>query len=337
MSMKASRALSRALILAASVFVTTAGRAETGASDAQRRLERSADRAVAEGQLAKARDIWLQLWQLEPSEKAACNVGQLAFRVADMPRAAEFLALCLEKTPAPGGGEARERYASRALDLARARQEVGALTFAVPQGAQVSIDDRPVGRAPLGREVFVAPGSHRVRAALGTAAKETAVEARAGEARLVVIDLAAPAAAPVADQRRQAAPRAPVPPRLLAPAGQAGAADEGPAAGLILAGGVATAGSFTLGAIFLTESRGHERRFDDLIARNHGGYRIAGAELQRAQNAYSAMERAEERAAVALIAGAVLGAGTLVYALFPRGRGPRLTAAGPGLGLELTW
>ncbi|WP_437659600.1 hypothetical protein [Sorangium sp. So ce1182] len=339
MSMKASRALSRALILAASVFVTTAGRAETGASDAQRRLERSADRAVAEGQLAKARDIWLQLWQLEPSEKAACNVGQLAFRVADMPRAAEFLALCLEKTPAPGGGEARERYASRALDLARARQEVGALTFAVPQGAQLSIDDRPVGRAPLGREVFVAPGSHRVRAALGTAAKETAVEARAGEARLVVIDLAAPAPAPapVADRRPQATPRAPVPPRLLAPAGQEGQADEGPAPGLILVGGVATAGCFTLGAIFLTESRGHERRFDDLIARNHGGYRIAGAELQRAQHAYSAMERAEERAAVALVAGAVLGAGTLVYALFPRSRGPRLTAAGPGLGLELTW
>ncbi|MGK3959847.1 hypothetical protein WMF38_43215 [Sorangium sp. So ce118] len=331
MSMKALRALSRASILAASVFLTTAGRADTGASDAQRRLERSADRAVAEGQLAKARDIWLQLWQLEPSEKAACNVGQLAFRVADMPRAAEFLALCLEKTPIPGDDEARERYASRALDLARARQEVGALTFSVPQGAQLSIDDRPVGRAPLAREVFVAPGSHRVRAALDRAAKETAVEVRAGEARLVVIDLAAPAPAPVADQRRQATPR------LMAPAGQAAPAEEGPAPGLILVGGVATAGCITLGAIFLTESRGHERTFDDLIARNHGGYRIAGAELQRAQSAYSAMERAEERAAVALIAGAVLGAGTLVYALFPRSRGPRLTAAGPGLGLELTW
>ncbi|WP_437924823.1 hypothetical protein WMF37_38255 [Sorangium sp. So ce291] len=329
-------ALSRALILAASVFLPSAGRADTGASDAQRRLERSADRAVAEGQLAKARDIWLQLWQLEPSEKAACNVGQLAFRVADMPRAAEFLALCLEKTPAPGGGEARERYASRALDLARARQEVGALTFAVPQGAQLSIDDRPIGRAPLAREVFVAPGSHRVRAALDTAAREAAVEVRAGEARLVVIDLAAPV--PVADRRRQATPRAPGPARLMAPAGQAVVpAEEGPAPGLILVGGAATAGCVTLGAIFLTESRGHERRFDDLIARNHGGYRIAGAELQRAQNAYSAMERAEERAAVALIAGAVLGAGTLVYALLPRGRGPRLTAAGPGLGLELTW
>ncbi|WP_437304024.1 hypothetical protein [Sorangium sp. So ce388] len=331
------RALSRALILAASVFLPSAGRADTGASDAQRRLERSADRAVAEGQLAKARDLWLQIWQLEPSEKAACNVGQLAFRVADMPRAAEFLSLCLEKTPAPAGPEARERYASRALDLARAKQEVGALTFAVPQGAQVSIDERPVGRAPLGREVFVAPGSHRVRAALDTAAKETAVEVRAGEARLVVIDLAAAAPAPTADRRRQAMPRAPAPPRLPAPAGQAAPAEEGPAAGLILAGGVATAGCVTLGAIFLTESRGHERRFDDLIARNHGGYRIAGAELQRAQNAYSAMERAEERAAIALVAGAVLGAGTLVYALYPRSHVPRLTAAGPGLGLELTW
>ncbi|WP_437776333.1 PEGA domain-containing protein [Sorangium sp. So ce1097] len=328
MSVTALRALSGALILAASVFQPSVGRADTGASEAQRRLERSADRAVAEGQLAKARDIWLQVWQLAPSEKAACNVGQLALRVGDMARAAEFLALCIERTPAPRSAEERERYASRALDLARVKQEVGALTFAVPPGAQLSIDGRPVGQAPLGREVVVEPGSHRVRAALGAAAKETTVEVRAGEARLVVIDLAPPA--PAGGQ--QAAPAGwPV------AAGPAAPGSEGPATGLVLLGGAATAGCITLGAFFLAEANGHERRFDDLLARNHGGYRIAGAELQRAQSAYRAMGRAEERAAVALTAGALLGAGTLLYALFPRGRGPRVTAAGTQLGLEMTW
>ncbi|WP_433928523.1 PEGA domain-containing protein [Sorangium cellulosum] len=367
--MTASRALSRALILAASVFLPSAGHADTGASEAQRRLERSADRAVAEGQLAKARDLWLQVWQLAPSEKAACNVGQLAFRVGDMARAAEFLALCLERTPAPRSAAERERYASRALDLARVKQEVGALTFAVPPGAQLSIDGRPVGQAPLGREVYVEPGSHRVRAALGAAAKETTVEVRAGEARLLVLDLApaapvggvAPAApaggvAPAAPAGGVApaapaggvAPAAPAgaeqaTPRALAPAGLPGAAgpaapgSEGPATALVLLGGAATAGCISLGAIFLAEANGHQRRFDDLLARNHGGYRIAGAELQRAQSAYRAMGRAEERAAIALTAGALLGAGTLIYALLPRSRGPRVTAAGTQLGLEMTW
>ncbi|WP_438023625.1 hypothetical protein [Sorangium sp. So ce233] len=342
MSATALRALSRALILAASVLLPSAGRADTGASEAQRRLERSADRAVAEGQLAKARDIWLQVWQLAPSEKAACNVGQLAFRVADMARAAEFLALCLERTPAPRSGGERERYASRALDLARVKQEVGALTFAVPPGAQLSIDGRPVGHAPLGREVYVEPGSHRVRAALGTAAKEITVEVRAAEARLVVLDLALPSpvrgpapTAPVGAE--QASPRAPAPAGWTGAAGPAAPGRDAPATELVLLGGAATAGCVTLGAIFLAEANGHARRFDDLLARNHGGYRIAGAELQRAQSAYRAMGRAEERAAVALTAGALLGAGTLIYALFPRSRGPRVTAAGTQLGLEMTW
>ncbi|WP_438015140.1 PEGA domain-containing protein [Sorangium sp. So ce315] len=338
MSVTALRALSGALFLAASVFQPSVGRADTGASEAQRRLERSADRAVAEGQLAKARDIWLQVWQLAPSEKAACNVGQLALRVGDTARAAEFLALCIERTPAPRSAEERERYASRALDLARVKQEVGALTFAVPPGAQLSIDGRPVGQAPLGREVVVEPGSHRVRAALGAAAKETTVEVRAGETRLVVIDLVPPAAA----GGEQTAPRAPAPAGwpgaagLPAPAERA-ASSEGPTTGLVLLGGAATAGCITLGAFFLAEANGHERRFDDLLARNHGGYRIAGAELQRAQGAYRAMGLAEERAAVALTAGALLGAGTLLYALYPRSRGPRVTAAGTQLGLEMTW
>lgn len=274
--------------------------------------------------------MWLQLWQLEPSEMAACNVGQLSFRIGDMPRAAEFLTACLERTPAPADAGTRERYQSRALDLARAKQAVGALTFAVPRGAELSVDGRPVGRASLGRTVFVAPGSHRVRAAIGKVAKETTVEVRAGEAREVVLDLAVPAdIGPPAARVKPGAP-APRPPTPVEPA-------AGPSPGLVVLGTLASAGCVTLGAVQLARSGEHERRFNDLLERNHGGYRIAGLELQRAQRAYSAMELAEERAAVALTAGALLAAGTLIYAFYPRSRGPRLTAMGTRLHLEATW
>ncbi|WP_159397704.1 hypothetical protein [Sorangium cellulosum] len=312
-----SRALVRAWIAVALVLLPCAGRADAAEGGPEERLRRSADRAVASGLLAEARDLWLQIWQLERSEQAACNVGQLSLRIADMPRAAEFLTACLARAPAPADADARARHASRALDLARAKQAVGALTFAAPRGAELSIGGRPLGRAPLGREVFVAPGSHRVRAALGDVAKEVAVEVRAGEARLVVLDLAALASA-------------------------------APAAGLMALGGVASAACVVLGAVFLDEADENEREFDMLLERNHGGYRIAGAELQRAQGAYVAMERAEERAAFALAAGALVAGGTLVYALFPRSDGPgkaaagaRLrvepTAAGARLRLEATW
>ncbi|WP_437671797.1 hypothetical protein [Sorangium sp. So ce131] len=299
------------------VLLPSAGRADAAGGPAER-LRRSADSAVASGLLAEARDLWLQIWQLERSEQAACNVGQLSLRIADMPRAAEFLTACLarERAPAPTDADARARHASRTLDLARARQAVGALTFAAPRGAELSIGGRPLGRAPLGREVFVAPGAHRVRVALGEAAREVSVEVRAGEARLVVLDLAAPAG-------------------------------SGPAAGLLALGGVASAACVVLGAVFLDEAGENEREFDGLLERNHGGYRIAGAELQRAQGAYMAMERAEERAALALAAGALVAGGTLVYALFPRSDGPgtaapgarlrlKPTAAGARLGLEAT-
>ncbi|WP_437935345.1 PEGA domain-containing protein [Sorangium sp. So ce341] len=269
--------------------------------------------------------MWLQLWQVDPSERAACNVGQLSLRIGDMPRAAEFLTICLERAPAPSVPGERERHQSRALDLARAKQAVGALTFAVPQGAELSIDDRPVGRAPLGREVFVAPGSHRVRVALGSAATETSVEVRAGEARQVVVDVALAARAGAATATPRPLPPAPT------------AATPGPAVGLVVLGGVTSAGCVTLGAVLLARAGEHERDFNDLLERNHGGYRIAGLELQRAQHAYAAMGRAEERAAVALAAGAILATGTLIYALFPRTQGPRLVAAGTRLHLEATW
>ncbi|WP_148314232.1 hypothetical protein [Sorangium cellulosum] len=272
--------------------------------------------------------MWLQLWQVGPSERAACNVGQLSLRIGDMPRAAEFLTICLERAPAPAAPGERERHQSRALDLARAKQAVGALTFAVPPGAELSIDDRPVGRAPLGREVFVAPGSHRVRVALGSAATEAIVEARAGEARQVVVDVALAARAGATT----ATPR-PLPPAPTAPT----APTPGPAMGLVVLGGVTSAGCVTLGAVLLARAGENERNFNDLIERNHGGYRIAGLELQRAQRAYAAMDRAEQRAAVALAAGAILATGTLIYALFPRNQGPRLIAAGTQLHLEATW
>ncbi|WP_437597201.1 hypothetical protein [Sorangium sp. So ce590] len=342
MNITVLRALVRSLLLLALVLVPSVGRADSPSSGPQGRLQRSADRAVAEGRLAEARDMWLQIWQLDPSEMAACNVGQLSFRVGDMPRAAEFLTACLERAPAPAPADAgaRERYQSRALDLARATQAVGALTFAVPLGAELSVDDRPVGRAPLGRAVFVAPGSHRVRAALGEAAKETSVEVRAGEVREVVLDLAVATDTGQAEARppARAEPGAPVAPRAPAPRPPAPVGlGAGPSPGLIVLGAVASAGCVTLGAVQLARSGEHERRFNDLLERNHGGYRIAGLELQRAQRAYSAMELAEERAAVALTAGALLAAGTLIYAFYPRGRGPRLTAVGTRLHLEATW
>ncbi|WP_437567989.1 hypothetical protein [Sorangium sp. So ce542] len=351
MNITPSRALVRSLLSLALVLVPLAARADAPPSGPKARLQRSADRAVAEGQLAEARDLWLQLWQLEPSEKAACNVGQLSFRIGDMPSAAEFLTACLARTPAPADAGAGERYQSRALDLARAKQAVGALTFAVPPGAELSVDGRPVGRAPLGRAVFVAPGAHRVRAALGEAAQETTVEVRAGDARQVVLDPAAPAdtgaaaarpparvepgaAAPRPPARVEPGAAAPRPPARVEPGG-------GPAPGLVLLGTVASAGCVTLGAVLLARSGEHERRFDDLLERNHGGYRIAGVELQRAQRAYSAMELAQERAAVALTAGALLATATLIYAFYPRStprsRGPRLTAVGTRLHLEAAW
>jgi hypothetical protein len=301
-----------------SIFSFDAGAAPPDPRD---ELRGSALQAMKEGRFADARDVWLRLWELERSRVAACNVGELSLRIGDMPRAAEFLTTCVQ-----GGAKeepdaaARARDEEHVLSLARARQAVGALSFRAAEGAEITVDDRPVGRAPLDREVFVAPGSHRVRAELGEESGEVAVEVAAGAARRVVVPLEAPARPP------PPAP-APVP---MPPSPER-------ARGWIVATGIAASASLlAAGAGLLIASSAQEGKGEEQVARPNGCFfpvsGCAGArDTFRAADAYHAAGMG------ALLAGAALAGGTLTYSLLPRSNAAKIGVRGGGMVVETTW
>jgi hypothetical protein len=296
-------------------------------------LIRSANQAVDDGRYADARDAWLRIWELDRSRVAACNIGELSVRIGDMPIAAEFLAICVRRAQEDPEPE-RQREEGHVLSLARARQAVGTLTFRVRDGADITVDGRPLGRAPLDHEVFVAPGSHRVRAVQGGELGEVAVEVPAGAERRVDVPLAAPPTP--APQPRRAPPRQAPQPRQAPPPRQA---PDRPQGWLVVAGFAISSALLVTGTGLLITSIVHESRGDDLIPKVNGCY-FSLPQCQGARAAYESVEPYRSAGAGALIASAALAAGTLTYTLFPRGHGKvgvRGGVVGSGIGMEGVW
>jgi hypothetical protein len=292
-----------ALVLLASI-----GRAEPPPEGARARLENSATKAVEQGFFADARNDWQRIWELEPDRLAACNVGQLSLRIGDMTRAAEFLTICVRDAPERVDPDMRDREEQRVLDLAEARQAVTTLTVRVRDGAELTLDGKPVGRAPLDRALFVMPGRHRIRAELNGEAGEVDIDATAGAERRVWIDLAPP----------------PDKPRtwILVVGGISSGALLLGGAGLLVASGVGEGNAAERAA----DGRSLKNRCDE---RTHACY--------GASEGFETMAPLRDIGEGGILIGAAVAAGTLTYAFVPRGGGPALKVGTSGVLVEGTW
>lgn len=137
--------------------------------------------------------------RINPTRETACNIGFVARRLESWPEAAEHLAICLRDAEPPQTDHEREQRAAEVMELVVASRRVALLTFDVaPAGAEIFVDDRPVGRAPLREGVFVEPGAHVVRAEKSERAARITVTATEGAALPVHLSVAArESAAPV--------------------------------------------------------------------------------------------------------------------------------------------
>ncbi|MDC0680718.1 PEGA domain-containing protein [Sorangium atrum] len=133
-----------------------------------------ASRNSAEAELESA-------WELNPTFDVAYNLGNTKYQLKKYREAAEHLSFALRnwplvKTVAKLKPTAEQR-------LAESRAQVGALRVTVSAaGAEVLVDGKAVGRAPLDGEVFVEPGEHRVEARLeGYAPLSHTVKSAKGE------------------------------------------------------------------------------------------------------------------------------------------------------------
>lgn len=185
------------------------------------------------GDLEQARASYLAAWKLEKSYRVAAWLGDVEARLGHHRDAAELLAIYARLAPAgdPGGAAYRERYAE-------VRARVGAVVVAAAGGAELRVDGRAVGVAPLLDPVFVEPGRHVIEARRGEQHARVEVELAAGQEKAVALPLGE---APPGEPARGAAPEGARP--APAPPGAPGASqDPWHRSVLIVGGGLAAAG-----------------------------------------------------------------------------------------------
>ena len=138
-----------------------------------------------------------EAWRLHPSFKTAAGLAQVELHLQKYRDAAEHLSYALRRFPPDGSATLRQQ-----LDqgLSEARAQVGALRVRVNvEGAEVSVDGKSVGAAPLDGLVFVEPGTHELRASLAgyepAVAQVAAVKSGVREVALSLAPVGKPAEA----------------------------------------------------------------------------------------------------------------------------------------------
>lgn len=236
-------------------------------------------------------------YAIAPSYKILFNLGQVHLELGQYARAHAALTRYL----AEGGAEiAPDRRASVEKDLASLQKRIATLSVqSEPPGAQVTIDDRPLGNAPIVRAVVDA-GELRVRVASAGFASETRIVKLAGgddvtasfalqpEQPLVVT---APAPAPI-EPAREGLPT--------------------PAVVGFVATGVLTVGAIGAGIAALSASA----RFDEMKRTPiDGSPEQAAADLRRQGNRTDALAITTD---VLVVSALVAGGVSLWFALRPR-------------------
>lgn len=175
---------------AAALIFTMAGEGAAETPEQRRTdLLRGAAAALRAGRPSDAIAKWRAAWDIRPAPEIACDIGTGEFLYGSPRAAAEFLSICEREYPA--SPRDKDRMAEYKKNLAKAREQIGALDIRVEEAsAAVLIDGRNVGRTPL-NEIFVDPGAHRIEVALdGYMRHEMVVTVNKGEQRTISIKLA---------------------------------------------------------------------------------------------------------------------------------------------------
>jgi len=145
-------------------------------------------KAYLAGRYAEAEQRLEEAWAVKRTHDIAGNLGVVKNRLGKPAEAAHYLAWALLHFPPTESQRARQGYAD---ELARARTNVGALRIRVNiAGAEVSVNGKAMGKAPLETEAFVKPGQVNVGAQLeGYVTVQQSVTIAKGEAREVTLSL----------------------------------------------------------------------------------------------------------------------------------------------------
>lgn len=294
-------------------------------------LIKEADAAVARLDIARARELWFQIRELERSQVAICQLGQLSLRLGRWADAAAELSQCFREMRPPANARERMFYEQRRADLVAARRHVAAVTVQVSDpGAEIFVDDRRVGVSPLELPVFVTAGQHRLAARLGGTQAEVVITAEEGTeqtARIVLptVQAAAPAGAPAS--RARAVPAHTPEPSAWPPRWQTVA---------VLAAPVAL-GALGVGAVAAANGEAGERDAIAARLRSENPHDCPGGPGCDAFTAADGRARTWTAVAVTSFVGAGLAAvGAAVYLLTPLGQ-VRVQTGGTSVHMVAAW
>jgi hypothetical protein len=360
-----SRGRWRALLIVASLATAPAGAAlgapDSGSealTDKARELHREGVALFKKKEYARARAAFLAAWSLKPHWSTAGNLADCEVKLGLYRDAAEHFAIFVrgserEKEPVPERATARYREAVR---------HVGSIEVRVtPTGAEVLVDGKAVGAAPLEGPVFVDPGQHTIAARLGGKMASQAVELRAGETREVYFDVSPPSAGDAvgvgksgpaetpATVPRTASGRGGLPdgydtsepqaltqdarpaPDAPAPVGDGGGGGKHPKAVFVAGGAIAGAAAVGTGVALALMSAGRASDADELLGelRRTRGPCSGPPPSSGCAELMSLREEQGTFANVALsmfIAGGVLWSATAAYTFWPRSDAKPATA-----------
>lgn len=210
-----------ALVAGATVSLAPGAKADeppTAPAQTADALLDQAEAAMDAGELEASLVALRAALRIKPTRETACNIGFVARRLESWLEAAEHLATCLRDAEPPRTDQGRDQRAAEVMELVVASRHVAVLTFDVaPAGAEIFIDGRSVGRAPLREGVFVAPGPHVIQAEKERREARITVTATEGAALPVHLTVAAQESAAPVVTSAGARPLAPRPPPAPAP------------------------------------------------------------------------------------------------------------------------
>jgi hypothetical protein len=241
------------VLLAACLALASQARADEPSTEALAEARERYDRGrqlFQEGALEAALAELERAYQLAPTGALLYNIGLVHVARSDPASALS----AFERYLAEGGSIPDERRSEVETQIARLAPRVAELGLESEAGAELFVDDVPVGTAPLAAPIRVNAGRHRVRASKLGRSKTEVVLVAGAEKRRVVLELEREGGAPVPET---------APARVLAPASSPPAPTPAPDAADapasppywigwvatgILAAGAVTSGAFALAA-----------------------------------------------------------------------------------------
>jgi hypothetical protein len=145
--------------------------------DRRRTLYQQGKEAIKAQRWADAKTKLADAWSIRPSYDVALSLSQAEFNLEHFAESAQHLAYYFRNVSAKEN-ENNLTNAKQAFDAVKAK--VGAVAVTAPQGAEILVDGKVVGRAPMSTNAFVEPGRHTFEARLGDAKAQQEVQAVAG-------------------------------------------------------------------------------------------------------------------------------------------------------------